>query len=128
MDLSIIIVNYNVFEDVKKCIECIYKTLKNLSFEIIVVDNGSSDKSISDINSFFKDIKLISLAANYGFGYANNIGMKAAFGKYLLLVNPDIIFNDDSIERMFSFLEKNNDAGVAGPVQTKPGEGIEYYY
>jgi len=128
MDLSIIIVNYNVFEDVKKCIECIYRHLKNLSFEIIVVDNNSSDKSICSINSFYKDVKFISLSINYGFGHANNVGMKAARGKYFLIVNPDILFNDNSIELLYEFLERNLNAGVVGPVQSKPGKGIEYYY
>jgi GT2 family glycosyltransferase len=102
--------------------------MKNLNFEIIVVDNNSTEKSIYEINTVFNDVKFIPLDTNHGFGYANNIGMKAAAGKYFLLVNPDIIFNDDSMQLMFDFLENNEKAGVVGPVQSKPGTGIEYYY
>jgi GT2 family glycosyltransferase len=128
MDLSIIIVNYNVYEDVKACIESVHQYLKKLDFEIIVVDNNSVDKSIYGINKFYKDVKFIPLSTNFGFGHANNVGMNLARGKNFLLVNPDIIFNDNSIETMYDFLEKNAKAGFVGPVQYKPDVGIEYYY
>ncbi len=88
MDLSIIVVNYNVYQDVIKCIESIYKFLNKKSFEILVVDNNSSDRSILNINSIYKDVKLISLKENKGFGAANNVAMRIANGNFFLLVNP----------------------------------------
>src|SRR5438034_7855503 len=128
MDLSIIIVNYNVFEDVRKCIESINKYIKNISFEIIDVDNNSADKSIFNFKNDSLEVIYIPLETNFGFGHANNIGMGLAKGEYFLLVNPDILFTDNSIEIMLTFLKGHLKAGAAGPVQTKPHEGVEYYY
>jgi len=128
MDLSIIIVNYNVFSDVITCIQSIYKYLKNIDFEIIVVDNNSIDRSIEELNDQFAEVKLILLEENNGFGAANNAALKSAKGKYFFLVNPDIIFENSSVVDMFNFIKSNSDIGAIGPVQIKPGKGIEYYY
>jgi hypothetical protein len=128
MDLSIIIVNYNVYNDVKLCIESIFETVNNLDYELIVVDNNSVDRSIEQVSVDFNNIVFIPLKTNKGFGHANNIGMKTARGKVILLVNPDIIFRDSSIETMYNFLTDEASAGVVGPLQIKPGVGKEYYY
>src|ERR1041384_2497741 len=110
MLLSIIIVNYNVYEDIKICIDSIRKFLK-ISYEIIVVDNNSADKSIYSIKNDFPELTFLPLNTNYGFGHANNEGMKIAKGNYFLLVNPDILFTDNSIEKMLTFLRENENAG-----------------
>ncbi len=128
MDLSIIIVNFNVYNDVLKCIESIKNTVSKISFEIIVVDNNSTERDIEQIKTIYSDVTLILNKGNHGFGYANNIGMSKSTGKYILLVNPDIIFNDNSIEVLYEFLLLNDQAGVVGPVQVKPNQGREYYY
>ncbi len=128
MDLSIILVNYNVFDDIKACIQSIYDHLEGLNFEIIVVDNCSKDREIDRICDFFPKVRPIFLSSNFGFGYANNIGMTSANGKYLLLLNPDIIIRDESIQILFDTFRKNPKAGVVGPIQIKPGAGLEYYY
>lgn len=128
MDLSIIIVNYNVYSDIITCIQSIYKYLINIDFEIIVVDNNSIDRSIEELNDQFAEVKLILLEENNGFGAANNAALKSAKGKYFFLVNPDIIFENSSVVDMFNFIKSNSDIGAIGPVQIKPGKGIEYYY
>ena len=128
MDISVIIVNYNVYNDVVKCIQSIYSFFKGINFEILVVDNNSSEKDILNINSIYKDVKLTALVENKGFGAANNVGMKNAVGNCFLLVNPDILFLDNSIAKMLDYLNNENKAGAAGPVQIKPGGKIEYYY
>ncbi len=128
MDLSIIIVNYNVFDDVLKCIGSIYENISKLKFEIIVVDNNSARRDIERINEYYPEVKLILNSENKGFGYANNIGVSFAAGEYIVLVNPDIIFQDNSLELMLGFSSANKDIGVVGPVQVKPNSGIEYYY
>ncbi|HRE11520.1 MAG TPA: glycosyltransferase family 2 protein [Ignavibacteria bacterium] len=128
MDLSIILVNYNVFDDIKVCIKNIYDQLDGLSFEIIVVDNCSVDREIEKITVLFPDVKPIFLDSNFGFGFANNIGIQKATGNYLLLLNPDIIIQDRSIQILFDVIQKNPNAGVVGPIQYKPGAGLEYYY
>ena len=128
MDLSIIIVNYNVYNDVIDCIASICNNVSKLSYEIIVVDNNSTNREIENLNMIFPQVKLILNRDNNGFGYANNIGIADAIGNYIVLVNPDIIFTDNSIEIMYDFITSNSNIGVVGPVQVKPNSGIEYYY
>ncbi len=128
MDLSIIIVNYNVYDDVIECINSIYKHIKNISFEIIVIDNNSTDKKILKLNDVHKEVVLLAIDTNYGFGHANNVGMSIAKGNFFLLVNPDILFSDNCIEILHKFMSENSKIAVAGPVQLKPNKGFEYYY
>lgn len=128
MDLSIIIVNFNVYDDILKSIESIQNTVNNLKYEIIIVDNNSTNRDIENIKIIHPSVKLILNKENGGFGYANNIGAESADGEYLLFVNPDIIFNNNAIEVLYNFISKNKTAGAAGPVQIKPNSGIEYYY
>lgn len=127
-EISIIIVNYNVYNDIVTCIKSIYEHTNDIKFEIIVVDNNSPDRSILAINTIFPDIKLLALDTNNGFGVANNEAMKIAKGKYFLLINPDIVFSGNTVEVLYNYLEKNENVGATGPVQLKPNEGIEYYY
>lgn len=128
MDLSIIIVNYNVYNDVIECITSINNNVSKLSYEIIVVDNNSSNRDIENLNKIFPHVKLVLNRINKGFGYANNIGAANAAGDYIVLVNPDIFFPDNSLEKMYEFLVSDPRIGVVGPVQVKPNNGIEYYY
>ncbi len=114
MDLSIIIVNYNVKEFLQNLLHSIDKALQNLSSEIIVVDNASDDGSVELIKSKFPSVKLIENKTNLGFGKANNQALKIAEGKYLLLINPDAIVSEDTFTKMIEFLEGQKDAGLAG--------------
>lgn len=128
MDLSIILVNYNVFDDIKNCIRSINDNIKNTEYEIIVVDNNSADRAISGLNSIYPGVKLILRESNDGFGAANNDALKIAKGRFLFFVNPDILFIDGTPEKLMSFLDSNPEAGASGPVQEKPGNGTECYY
>lgn len=114
MDLSIIIVNYNVKEFLQNLIHSIEKASLNLSKEIIIVDNASDDGSVDFIKEKFPQVKLLANQKNLGFGKANNIGSKHAIGKYILFINPDAIVAEDTFEKMIQFFEKNPDAGLAG--------------
>jgi GT2 family glycosyltransferase len=114
MDLSIIIVSYNTKEFLKGCIESIYKTTKNLKFEIIVVDNASSDATVQLLEKLkTENFKFIANKENMGFSKANNIGVKQASGKYLLFLNPDIVVHADTMEGMVKFMENHEDGGAA---------------
>lgn len=128
MDLSIILVNYNVFDDIKDCIRSIADNIKDAEYEIIVVDNNSADRSITGLNTIYPEVKLILRESNDGFGAANNDALKIAKGRFLFFVNPDILFKDGTPEKLMSFLDMNPGAGAAGPVQEKPGNGTECYY
>lgn len=127
LTLSFIIVNYNVYRDVITCVESI-KRYTVSSHEIFVVDNNSSEKGIDGLPEIFPDVHYIKLNENKGFGAANNAALERAKGKYLVLVNPDIIFLDNSIEIMKQYLEENDSVGVAGPVFMRPDGGLDYYY
>ncbi len=114
MDLSIIIVNYNVKEFLQNLIHSIEKASLNLTKEILIVDNASDDGSVEFIKEKFPQIKLIANQKNLGFGKANNIGLKQANGKYILLINPDTLVAEDTFEKMIKFFESNSEAGLAG--------------
>ncbi|MGE5812065.1 MAG: glycosyltransferase [Ignavibacteria bacterium] len=114
MDLSIIIVNYNVKEFIQNLLHSIFKAGCNLKYEIIIIDNASDDGSADFIKEKFPNINLISNKKNLGFGKANNIGLAAAKGKYILLINPDTLIREDTLEKMISFFESSPDAGLAG--------------
>jgi GT2 family glycosyltransferase len=128
IDLSVIIVNYNVPEDVGKCILSLNESASGIVFEVIVVDNNSVTGNIDDALKGLSNVHLLKLGTNNGFGYACNQGMNIARAKYILLSNPDIVYEEDAVGKLYRFLESEPGAGAAGPVQTKPGTGIERYY
>lgn len=114
IDLSIIIVNYNVKEFILNAIQSIYKAKNNLNLEIIVVDNNSSDGSPEIILNTFSEVKVIQNKTNLGFAKANNQGIKIAEGKFLLLLNPDTIVQEDTFTKLIHFLENHPDVGMCG--------------
>jgi len=114
LDLSIITVNYNVKEFLQNLIHSIHKAAGSLSYEIIIVDNASSDGSVDFISDKFPEVKLISNNENLGFGKANNQGLKIAEGKFILLINPDAIVSEDTFTKMISFFETHPSVGLAG--------------
>ncbi len=114
IDISIIIVNYNVKEFLLNLIDSINKAAKGISSEIIVVDNASEDGSVEAIEKNYPGVILIKNKENLGFGKANNIGLERASGRYLLLINPDTIVKEDTLRKMISFFEEHPDAGMAG--------------
>jgi hypothetical protein len=118
MILSIVIVNWNGKELTENCIESILLTsrrrLENKEFEIIVIDNGSTDGSVEYLKSYSRPVKLISNTANMGYAPACNQGMKEARGKYILLLGNDTVVLDETLEKCAKFLDENNDCGAAG--------------
>jgi GT2 family glycosyltransferase len=114
LDLSIIIVNYNVKEFLQNLIHSIEKASTKITKEIIVIDNASDDGSVEFLKEKFPQIRLIANKINLGFGKANNIGLKQATGKYILLINPDTIVAEDTFEKMIQFFETNKNVGLAG--------------
>jgi GT2 family glycosyltransferase len=114
LDLSIIIVNYNVKEFLQNLLHSIEKASSNISKEIIVVDNASDDGSVEVIKEKFSSVILIENKINSGFGKANNQGLAIAKGKYILFINPDCIVSEDTFDKMISFFEENSECGLAG--------------
>ena len=114
MDLSVIIVNYNVKEFLQNLLHSIEKSSSNISKEIIVIDNASDDGSVEVIKEKFPSIKLIENKINFGFGRANNQGLAISKGKYILFINPDCIVSEDTVINMISFFESHTECGLAG--------------
>lgn len=112
LDLSIIIVSYNTKDFLKNCINSIVENAKNISYEIIVVDNASTDGSVENIKR--KDIKIITNEENLGFSKANNIGVKASDrSRYVLFLNSDTLMQKGTIEEIIDFMDKHKDTGAA---------------
>ncbi len=122
MKLSIIIVNYNVKYFLEQCLHSILNGSQNLQTEIFVVDNNSVDGSIKMVRDKFPGVKLIENKDNKGFSAANNQAIRAATGEYILLLNPDTIVEDDTLNKVVDFMDLNPDAGGLG-VKMIDGKG-----
>ena len=114
MDLTIIIVNYNVKEFLQNLIHSIEKASSNLTKEIIVIDNASDDGSVEIIKEKFPSIKIIENKLNVGFGKANNQGLAIAKGDYILFINPDSVVSEDTFDKMILFFKEHPNCGLAG--------------
>lgn len=113
-DLSFIIINYNRFDLTYDCIFTIKKYIKNIKYELIVVDNNSSFEDNQKIMQDFPETIWIWNRNNKGFGHANNIGVENARGKYVLLVNNDVLFIEDAISPIIEFYSKLNKPTLIG--------------
>lgn len=114
IELSIIVVNYNVKDFLENALLSIKKAIIGIDAEIIVVDNASEDGSVEMIRQKFPDVKLIANNENVGFARANNQALKLARGKYIVLINPDTIVQEDTFKSLISFLESHPDCGMVG--------------
>jgi len=114
LTLSVIIVNYNVKYFLEQCLYSVRKAAENIKAEVIVVDNQSTDESLSYLGPRFPEVRFIQSAANNGFGRACNRGLEEASGKYILFLNPDTIVAEDSFSTCISFFERYPDCGAIG--------------
>jgi GT2 family glycosyltransferase len=113
MDISIIIVNWNTRELLKNCIISVVKTVQGPSYEIIVVDNASTDGSVAMLREDFPEVVVIENHENRGFGAANNQAMRIMNGRCALLLNSDTVLCEHAVERLFAFMESHADAAMA---------------
>ncbi len=114
MKLSIIIVSWNVQDKLKENLQAIYNSKFNFDFEIFVVDNNSSDGSVDMIKQDFPQIRLIENRNNFGFAKANNQAIKVAKGQYILLLNPDMLVEKNTLQNMLDWYLSNENVSVAG--------------
>ncbi len=122
MDISVVIVNYNVKYFLEQCIQSVYRASHDVNTEIIVVDNNSVDGSCSAIEEKFPGVILIRNQQNVGFSKANNQGILKAKGKYILFLNPDTVVQEDTLKKCHQFMEKHEEAGCLG-VKMIDGKG-----
>ena len=115
MDLSVVILNYQTFDLTKNTINSVLKYDYPFSYEIIVVDNASSDDSLSKLQDYFKDnVKFIASAENNGFAAGNNQALTVAKGRYILLLNSDTVVWENTLETIYNYMEKHSDVGACG--------------
>jgi len=119
IDVTVSIVTYNTKNEALKCIESIYKYTKNITFEIIVVDNNSSDGTVISVQNKYPNVKVIKNKKNKFYTKANNQALKEAKGDYFLILNSDTYFKNNAIQKMVHFLNTRKEYGAC--------EGLELY-
>jgi GT2 family glycosyltransferase len=114
LQLSVIIISYNVKYFLEQCLCSVLKAIENIESEIFVVDNNSFDGSKDFFKNRFSSVKFIWNKENIGFSKANNIALKGATGKYILFLNPDTLLPEDCLGKSIAYLELHTEAGALG--------------
>lgn len=124
-DLSIIIVNWNVGALLRTCLHSIERGRDTLHIEVIVVDSASSDNSVAMVRAEFPWVRLITCQENVGFPKGNNLGLAAANGRFLYLLNPDTEIVGDALSVMVGYMQQHTDVGVLGTQLLYPDGRIQ---
>jgi len=125
LDVSVIIVNWNTRDILRDCLISVYSQTKDISFEVIVVDNASMDGSSLMVKAQFPDVKLIENSENRGFAAANNQGMAVARGRYVLLLNSDTVVLKNAIAKTVKYADLNPDTAVVGCRVLNPDRSLQ---
>jgi len=116
LDLSIVIVNYNVRDMLRDCLRSVLESRGPISFDVTIVDNASTDGSVDMVRQEFPQVRLIASPVNGGYAYANNLGLRAAQkARYYLLLNPDTVLPPSALADMVAYMDAKPEAGIAGP-------------
>ncbi|MBC8472002.1 MAG: glycosyltransferase family 2 protein [Planctomycetes bacterium] len=113
--LSIIIVSWNVREYLLKCVRSIEENEPSCPFEVIIVDNASTDGTVDAIKKEFSQVVVVENKENRGFAAANNQAVELSQGEYVFLLNPDTILHPKSLDILVKFMDSNEDVGACGP-------------
>jgi len=114
MKLSIVILCWNDMKVIGPCLQSIYATTHSIDFEVIVSDNGSTDGSIEYIRREFPQVRLLENGVNLRFAKGNNVGIQASRGEYILILNPDTIIHEGTLDAMIPFADKHTESGAFG--------------
>jgi GT2 family glycosyltransferase len=113
-DISVVIVNRNTRELLLACIGSVYATVPPFSFEVWVVDNASSDGSVEAVHRSFPDVHCIENVTNLGFARANNLAIRRASGRYVVLLNSDTVLTPSALATIVGFMDRNPDVAICG--------------
>jgi GT2 family glycosyltransferase len=125
MDVSIVIVAWNVKNLLRDCLKSVFEQTHGIEFEVIYVDNASSDGSIEMVTKEFPEVRVIKNTENKGFIKANNQGIEVAEGRYVLLLNSDTIVLDNAIKKTAKFADKHPEAAVVGCRVLNPDRSLQ---
>jgi len=125
LELSIVIVSWNVSRLLNICLNSIYKNSDSVNLEVIVIDNNSNDNTSAMVKKEYPQVKLISNKKNYGFAAAVNQGINLSKGKYILLLNPDTVILPESLEKSLLFMKQNHFIGIMGPKILNPDLSLQ---
>jgi GT2 family glycosyltransferase len=114
MKLSVILLCWNDKTVITNCLESIYVCTHSTEFEVIVSDNGSSDGSVEFIRKNYPQVRVIENGTNLRFAKANNVGIRASTGEYVLILNPDTIIHDGTLDKIVRFADQHREAGAFG--------------
>lgn len=126
VDVSICIVSWNVWEDLQACLDSVYQGGNQVSFEVIVVDNASSDGSAAGLAQQYPQVCLIENQQNRGFAAGCNQGIQQATGCYILLLNPDTVLPPQALQQIVDFADRHPAAGIIGPKLLYPDGRLQY--
>jgi len=126
MKVSVIIINYNTFNLTSNCIRSVVKESKAVNYEIILVDNASTECDAENFRQEFPNIKLVKSRINGGFAYGNNLGIEQSTGDFILLLNSDTNLQEDSLSKAAGFLKQHPETGVLGCRMTYPDGCVQY--
>ena len=126
MDLSIIIVNYNVRAYLEQCLRSVFASRCALDFEVYVVDNHSTDGSVAYLKGLYPQVHFIENDENLGFARANNEAIRCSKGRYVLLLNPDTIITEHTLVDCVSYLDTRPDAGGLGTYMLRTDGSFAY--
>jgi len=125
-DLTIVIITWNEKDFIVPCLESIYRNISYLSFNVILVDNGSQDGKTDIAKDRFPDINLIKNDKNMGVAFARNQGMAKAVGRYILLLDTDTLALPGALEEMVKFMDRHEDIGILGPKLTDANGNLQF--
>lgn len=126
MEITILIVSYKTRLLLGHCLRGIYEHPPKVSFEVIVVDNGSADGTVEMIKEKFPKVRLIALPNNLGYSAGSNKGIEAAEGRFIFFLNADIVTLDNSFDRLYDYMIANQKVGIVGPQLLNPDRSIQY--
>ena len=131
VDVSILIVNWNTKDFLRKCLDSIYIQTKDIEIEVFVVDNGSTDGSVEMVKSEHPHVELIINSQNLGFARANNQAISRSKGRYVLLLNSDTVVLNNTLYEIVKFMDEHPDAGIGGCKLLNPNYTLQlscYHY
>lgn len=112
--LSVIIINHNNFNLLDNCLKSFHQFIEEVDYEVIVVDNASSEGDVTDVIFQYPHVKLIKNKENLGFSAANNLAVESSLGHHLLFLNNDIVFRENTIKLSLDFLRQQKNPSIVG--------------